>query len=224
MTRPGTLLRYYVCKDKLDRLIKNKDVVLDVGSYDGFILSKLKEKKDFKAIVLDTDKKALKVAKKRGLKTILASGTKIPLKKESVDVLLLLDVVEHVKKDNLLIKEAGRVLKKKGVLILTTPIKNRKLVSFMKMENMRELHKSWGHIRDGYTYKKLKNLLSNNFVILESSTYFNLLSRYAYFFLFYLNFPISYKLKMFIYNIIVKTEKIIKLGGIQHLIVCQNSS
>ncbi len=214
--RPGTLLRYYACRNELERLIRSKDVVLDVGGYDGFILLKLKEKKEFVPIILDLNKEALKIAKKKGLKIILASGTKIPLKKNSVDVLLLLDVLEHVRKDNLLIKEVKRVLKKNGILILTTPIKNRRLVPFI---NMKKLHKSWGHVREGYTLSNIKNLLGSDFIILKSTTFFNLISRYAYFLLFYLNLPLSNKLKIFIYNLIIKTEKITKFGGMEYFIV-----
>jgi len=159
--RPGTLLRYYVFKNQLEKLIRNRDIVLDIGGYDGFILSKIKEKKDFTAIILDLDKEGLKIAKKRGLKTILGSGIKIPLRKKSVDVLLLLDVIEHTKRDDLIIKETKRVLRKNGILILTTPIKNKKLVPFINIKDMKKLHKSWGHVRGGYTHKKLKDLFND---------------------------------------------------------------
>jgi SAM-dependent methyltransferase len=217
--RPGTLLRYYACKDQLEKVIKDKDVVLDIGCYDGFILSKLKEKKDFTPIVLDLDEKGLKIAKQNGLGGILASGTQIPLKSRSVDVLMLLDVVEHIKRDNLLITEASKVLKKGGILILTTPIKGKKLVPFI---NMKKLHKSWGHAKEGYSYGELKMLFdNNNFKILESTTYFNLLSRYAYFIIFYLPSPLFYKLKILFYSLILRTETRIKFGAMGFFIICQ---
>jgi hypothetical protein len=43
--RPGTLTRYYPCKDILLQLIEDRNIVLDIGRYDGFILPKLKGKR-----------------------------------------------------------------------------------------------------------------------------------------------------------------------------------
>ncbi|MBU4300794.1 class I SAM-dependent methyltransferase [archaeon] len=129
--RPGTLLRYWACKDKINELVKNRGNVLDIGCYDGFILSNLEKNKNIVPIVLDLDKAGLKIARKQRLNACVASGIQIPLKKESIDTLLLMDVIEHVKRDDLLINEAYKVLKKGGILFLTTPIKHRKLVSFI---------------------------------------------------------------------------------------------
>lgn len=70
--RPGTLTRYYACRDILLQLIRDKDIVLDIGCYDGFILSKLKDEKNFVPIALDMDKSGLKIARGNGLIAILA--------------------------------------------------------------------------------------------------------------------------------------------------------
>ncbi len=51
--RPGTLTRYYACKDILLQLIEDGNTVLDIGCYDGFILSKLKDKRNFVPIALE---------------------------------------------------------------------------------------------------------------------------------------------------------------------------
>jgi len=41
--RPGTLLRYYACKDQLEEIIRNNDVILDVGCGGGQSAIRLKE-------------------------------------------------------------------------------------------------------------------------------------------------------------------------------------
>lgn len=54
-------------------------------------------------------------------KTVDVNKEKLPLKNESVTVVTLLAVIEHVKYPDKLVKEAYRILKKDGVLIMTTP-------------------------------------------------------------------------------------------------------
>lgn len=218
LVRPGTLLRYYACKDILLKLIRDGNTVLDIGCYDGFILSKLKDKRNFVPIAMDVDEDGLKTARGNGLTAILATATCIPIKDKSVDVMMLLDIIEHVEEDRQLIKESYRVLKKGGTLVLTTPVKNKKLVPFV---NMHKVHRRWGHLREGYSREELKGLLTcNHFNVLKWSTYFNFPSRYAYAVLFGLPLPLPRTWKLSIYSLVLQNEVKIKRGGLEHLIIC----
>jgi 2-polyprenyl-3-methyl-5-hydroxy-6-metoxy-1,4-benzoquinol methylase len=169
----GALIRYYACKDRLALAHRNGDIVVDIGCYDGFILSKLNMAG--LAIGLDLNKNGLRIAKQRGLHCILASGLQNPLRDEIADVALLLDVIEHVKRHRSLLYETNRILKRGGILILTTPIKNKKLMPFI---DMKKVHRSWGHVREGYSYEEIIKLLNDsNFRILELTTFSHFLSR-----------------------------------------------
>lgn len=46
----------------------------------------------------------------------------IPLPDESVDLIIMTEVLEHVKKPAEVIKDAYRILRKGGIIILTTPM------------------------------------------------------------------------------------------------------
>jgi len=66
------------------------------------------------------------------------------------DYIIMIDVIEHIDKDELAIKNCFESLKENGVLILSTP---NKLSRYRKSEN---------HIKE-YTPDELKTLLQNQF-------------------------------------------------------------
>lgn len=71
---------------------------------------------------VDVSPEALKQAKKRGIITKVADITRgIPYPDESFDFLFAGEVIEHFMHTREFLNEAYRVLKKKGVVIITTP-------------------------------------------------------------------------------------------------------
>lgn len=112
--------------DKED--IKNKKI-LDLGCGFGWFeyyfgnLSK-------EIIALEMSEKDLKTAreniKSKNIKFITGSGLEIPIKNNIFDMVLVSEVIEHIPKntENKFLKEINRVLKKDGVLYLTTPFKS----------------------------------------------------------------------------------------------------
>ena len=122
--RPVTLLRWHTLKRVLESEIKEGSTIFDIGGYDGFIsynLKKLYPKLNITTI--DIDKAGLHEAIERGLNALYASALGLPIKDNLVDVVICLDIIEHVQEDCSLIKEMSRVLKKGGKVILTTPCK-----------------------------------------------------------------------------------------------------
>lgn len=59
--------------------------------------------------------------KNSNFKFILTDAVKLDLPPESVDIVLSVDVIEHVKNDKKYLDEIARVLKKDGILIVITP-------------------------------------------------------------------------------------------------------
>jgi ubiquinone/menaquinone biosynthesis C-methylase UbiE len=90
--------------------IVQDSTVLDIGAFDGYMLGEFK-KIDFVPLLLDINLDGLEIAKTVGVCPCLASGTYIPLKDNSVDLVMCLDVIEHIYDDRSLIKEITRVLK-----------------------------------------------------------------------------------------------------------------
>lgn len=96
-----------------------KPKILDIGCGTGKNIEELQKIGDVYG--LDNSKEALSFCKKRRLKKlILGTAEKTSLKKNFFDVITLLDVLEHTD-DSKVLKEAYRILKKDGLIIITVP-------------------------------------------------------------------------------------------------------
>ncbi len=93
--------------------------ILDIGCGTG---KNMEELLNFGSVYgLDSSPEALKFCKKRGLKNlILGSAEKTHLKKDTFNIITLLDVLEHTD-DNKTLQEVYRILKNDGLIIITVP-------------------------------------------------------------------------------------------------------
>ncbi len=109
-----------IVHDFIERLVE-PGKVLDIGAGTGKILSELKDK-GWQIMGIDGEKEAVKWSKKRGVKIMQAClEKKLPFKENSFDLVLSLDVLEHLGKDSNALKEINRVLKPKGIALITVP-------------------------------------------------------------------------------------------------------
>lgn len=93
--------------------------VLDVGCGTGLMLD---EFKSWSPVGLDFSGAALKYCRQRGLSQILRGDvTNLPIASDSIDLILALDLMEHVDRHDLMIREFHRVLKPGGCLMATVP-------------------------------------------------------------------------------------------------------
>lgn len=120
-------MRDYVPKigervEAASRLVKKCDRLVDVGCGNGIIAHFIGNRVSH-IFGVDSSKKMLKQAVKRGLrvKFVDLDAEKIPFKDNYFDVATCLDVIEHVKDPKDLLIKIHRVLKKNGILILSTP-------------------------------------------------------------------------------------------------------
>ncbi len=113
--------RRYVLKSLLND--KNPKRILDIGCGTGETLTFLQKLfPEAKLYGIDTSEKAVAYAKKRGHRNIVnANAESIPGKKETFDTVLLLDVLEHIRKDSRVLLEVKRVLVPGGTAIITSP-------------------------------------------------------------------------------------------------------
>ena len=217
--RSGTLLRWYALKDILRSEIKEGSAILDIGSYDGYISYNLKKiLPNSRITVVDIDKSGLKLAKERGLNTLYASALELPIEDNQIDFVLCLDLIEHVKEDDKLIKEISRVLKRNGKVILTTPMEMGVSIPFLSKEKNESINRDWGHVRKGYSLESIEKMfVDDNLIIVKTSTYFNSLSRFIYWLNFFSGIPL--KGKSLLFQLAIRLEPYIKYGAEEQIIV-----
>lgn len=176
--RPGTVNRWYAARGLMKRYARPGMRVLDLGGFDGFILSSLARDVDLRGVVFDADTSGAASAMARGFGFASGDATALPVADASMDMVLCMDLIEHVENDAAVLSEAGRVLKPGGILFLSTPDADRETVPGVDME---EVHNSWGHVRPGYRPADLLEMLgSSGFEVLLWRRYFNVISKHAY--------------------------------------------
>ena len=140
----------------LPELHKNM-MVLDVGCGDARLSSGLVSSVT-EVVGLDIHESALLEAQKKGLKTISSDiETTWQINDKSIDLVLILDTLEHISDCEFILNEAKRVLKNDGSIIITIPnhfdLKNRLNILFgggiIHWSNVQYGETSWkySHIR-----------------------------------------------------------------------------
>ena len=100
----------------------------------------------------------------------VASASKLPFKDNQFDVVLSTEVIEHVDKQNQALGEMARVLKKGGMLVITTPNRIFKpLFDFLSITKIRPYQGNENWI---YSWDMLKFFESKG-LVLEKERYFN---------------------------------------------------
>lgn len=130
---------------------------VDFGAGDLFVISKLKEYSNKPIFVIDNT--FSKNYKKDNI-IILKDIEEIP--KNSVDIILLLDVLEHIDDESSLLKNFITLLKSDGKLIITVP-------AFQFLYTQRDYFLN--HFRR-YSIKKIKKLLTYNGFEIKETFYF----------------------------------------------------
>lgn len=104
------------------RYINKANYLLDIGCGEGIISYFIKNKVR-KIYGIDNYEILLEKAKRRGLrvKNVDLGRQTFPFGDNFFDVITCLDVIEHVKNPPFLLQEAYRVLKNKGLFIISTP-------------------------------------------------------------------------------------------------------
>jgi len=221
--RPGTQLRWHALKAFLMDEIPPGAVIFDIGGFDGEIAYLLSKKiPKLKITVIDTDRSGLAKASALGLKSVCGSATDVPLQTKSADIVLCLDILEHVEQDDKVIEEISRLLKTGGKYILTTPMAQGVSFPFLNKKKSLAINYGWGHIRLGYTKKDLSRLLNENMLqVKETSGFFNTFSRFIYRITFIPQ--IAYPFRSILYRTAILVEPYLKHGVQEHIIIGDKS-
>ena len=97
--------------------------LLDAGCGAGALLAELAARG--RAVGVDISAPAIAITAERGLETLVqADVQQLPFGAGAFDAVTLCDVLEHVENDQQAVREAGRVLKPGGAVIITLPALN----------------------------------------------------------------------------------------------------
>ncbi len=141
-------------RDLLERLLSEQKAgkILDLGCGTGFNYETLE--KHGEVFNLDIDSRALKSCEEKGITNLYcADATKTPFDDSTFDVVVAIELLEHIQDDEGAVEEIRRILKPGGRLVFTVPA-NEKLWS-----SDDEL----AHHQRRYTKESIQKLLGKNF-------------------------------------------------------------
>jgi SAM-dependent methyltransferase len=96
--------------------------VLDVGCGTGYNLGALRQRGNARAVGLDFAPEALRFCRERGLdRLVCADGARLPFRPGSFDVVMALDMIEHLRDDGAALAGFADVLAPGGHLVLFVP-------------------------------------------------------------------------------------------------------
>jgi SAM-dependent methyltransferase len=148
--RLGTYYRYIVIKTLNLPLAGNE--ILDIGCYDGFLLSHIKAKEK---VGID-----INILKRYAcIRYIEDNLIDHDFEQKKFDRIFALDVIEHVRDDKIFLKKVIQLLDTEGIAILSTTSKNIKIFPGVFQG---WIDYKWEHIyRRGYDEENIKKLLSD---------------------------------------------------------------
>lgn len=150
---------------------KNKKV-LDIGCNTGILLIPLKNR-GVDILGIDISKSDIKKAKdnlhqkKMSDKCVqVANAQKLPFGKNIFDIILLSDILEHVSRPELVVKEAIRVVKSDGLILATVPNELHPVVRFSWIRKLLTGRKNVDdHLDIPFSKKKLSKLFCETKII-----------------------------------------------------------
>jgi ubiquinone/menaquinone biosynthesis C-methylase UbiE len=109
---------------KAYKYLQSCENILDIGCGIGRFIEQDPEK----TVGIDSNKETVNFCKNRGFKVFLAQATKLPFNDDSFEGIHCSHIIEHLPPNeayNLLV-EIDRVLKKKGIVCIRTPVMNKR--------------------------------------------------------------------------------------------------
>jgi len=142
------------------------DIILDIGTAEGAMLSSIK--KEFpqaKCFGLEYSQELININQDKNIKIIQGNAQKLPFKSNSFNIVVATAVIEHLSQPLKMVSESYRVLKKNGILIVTTPDP-----FFDKIAGL--ISREESHHLERFNLRKLKNYFrKTNFQILETEKF-----------------------------------------------------
>ena len=113
-----------LCQYMLDKYVKKKNnIILEIGCLNGELTKKIIENNKYRYIGSDASQENIFGLAKKFEDTpfIVFDITQNPFKNSICDVLIMLNVLEHINNDDLALNQAYKLLNDKGTLIIEVP-------------------------------------------------------------------------------------------------------
>lgn len=98
-----------------------------------------------------------------GVRFVCGDATDLPFEDESFDAVTMFDLLEHVPDDRQAAREAFRVLRSGGFLLVSTPNENWRFPYYWFMRaycpSEEKLFAEWGHVRRGYSRTEIEEVV-----------------------------------------------------------------
>ncbi len=98
------------------------------------------------------------------------TGTTTPFREHSFDVVVIVDLLEHLETDAFFIKELYRIMRPEGTLIINVPNPSTGLMRKLRYA-LGQTDSAHGHVRPGYSLAALQTLCAGYFRIDEHRSY-----------------------------------------------------
>ncbi|MEM4267932.1 MAG: class I SAM-dependent methyltransferase [Candidatus Woesearchaeota archaeon] len=144
----------------------NKLICLDVGASDGLMLSKLRKRLSFKeSIGVDIAKDLIVLNKDKQINLHYGDiEKKLAYPNESFDIIYLAGTLEYLEEPERALFECQRLLKRNGLIIITTPNP-----LYVKLGKLIKYDFTCGHNINFFSIAKLKDMLSSsNFQVVQA--------------------------------------------------------
>ncbi len=129
--------------------VKDSGSILDVGCGEGILLENLTRRFPGKRIAgVDLSEENVRICRDLGLDVVLSDASDLKLPPESFDACVMMSVLEHVEDPGAALREAFRVLKPAGRLVVLLP--NDGFFKFARYLFLRfkEARRDYGHVSE----------------------------------------------------------------------------
>lgn len=164
-------------KEKVARLLRRLDfhdkAVFDLGCSQGTVSRQLRRRGGGRWAHADLDFCNLRSARVvLGASVLQVGPASLPFADETFDVVLLLDFLEHVDDDAGVLREARRILRPGGRVVISTPISGGFFLLNRLKHRFGLTPEIYGHKREGYSLAELRRLLQvEGFGVESAGTY-----------------------------------------------------
>jgi SAM-dependent methyltransferase len=138
--------------------------VLEIGGGRSGMAGYLYQGADITTIDIDPALGGQQPAPARGV-FVCGDARNLPFPNGTFTVVTLFDVLEHIEEDSLAVKEALRVSRKPGYILVSTPDADWHYPYYRAMRRVcpteTELMREWGHVRRGYRRADLDRLFEH---------------------------------------------------------------
>ncbi|UCG54789.1 MAG: class I SAM-dependent methyltransferase [Dehalococcoidia bacterium] len=149
------------------KYLPRKGTILEAGCGIGIVCSYLSKKTNTQIVGLDTSSEALQLISKGAENNcwfIKGDVNKLPVKDHSFDLVVSLGVIEHLDNPEIAVRDMERVLKKEGILFLSTP--NAHCYTHRMVRFLKRCMKTWKIGKEAsFSLSQLEDLLSQSLII-----------------------------------------------------------